>query len=51
MIAFIPDSALITVNTLEILGIVYLAVGYSRLAQRISRLEGRAERNGERKQP
>jgi len=41
----IPDEALITINSLEILGIIYLAVAVSKLRERIARMEG--ERHGE----
>ena len=37
----IADQALITINGLEILGIVYLAIALSRLRARIAYLEGR----------
>jgi len=39
----IPDEALITINSLEIIGIVYLAIALSYLRERISKLEGRNE--------
>ena len=39
-LALIPDSALITVNSLEILGIVYLAIAVSKLRERIAHIEG-----------
>jgi len=39
----IPDEALITINSLEILGIIYLAIAVSKLRERIARLEGRQE--------
>ncbi len=39
----IPDEALITINSLEILGIIYLAVAVSKLRERISRIEGKDE--------
>ena len=50
MIARIPDSALITINSLEILGIVYLAIALSKLRERIARMEGERdeEHRGER---
>jgi hypothetical protein len=43
VLALIPDSALITINTLELLGIIYLAIAVSKLRERISHLEGKAE--------
>jgi len=39
-VALIPDSALITVNSLEILGIIYLAIALSKLRERIATMEG-----------
>jgi hypothetical protein len=42
-ITSIPDEALITINSLEIIGIVYLAIAISYLRERISKLEGRNE--------
>jgi hypothetical protein len=45
-ITSIPDEALITINSLEILGIIYLAVALSKLRERIARLEERTRRNG-----
>lgn len=43
MLASIPDEALITINSLEVIGIVYLAIALSYLRERISKLEGREE--------
>ncbi|HSV08590.1 MAG TPA: hypothetical protein VLI07_18885 [Candidatus Binatus sp.] len=43
MIARIPDQALITINSLEILGIIYLAVAVSNLRASIAKLEGRLQ--------
>jgi hypothetical protein len=42
-ITTIPDEALITINSLELLGIVYLAVAVSKLRERLSRMEGKLE--------
>jgi hypothetical protein len=39
----IPDEALITINSLELLGIIYLAVAVSKLRERLSRMEGKLE--------
>jgi len=39
----IPDEALITINSLEILGIIYLALATSKLRERIAKMEGREE--------
>jgi hypothetical protein len=47
-ITTIPDEALITINSLEILGIIYLAVAVSKLRERIARSEGK---NEERERP
>ncbi len=41
MIAAIPDEVLISVNTLELVGIVYLAVAISALRERLSHMEGK----------
>jgi hypothetical protein len=38
------DQVLLTVNSLEILGIIYLAIAVSKLREHIARLEGRLER-------
>ena len=43
MIALIKDDVLVTVNTLELVGIVYLAIAVSYLRERISRMEGRSD--------
>jgi hypothetical protein len=43
VIAAISDQALITVNSLELLGIVYLAVALSKLRADLSRLQGQFE--------
>jgi len=40
-ITSIPDEALITINSLEILGIIYLAIAMSKLREKIARLEER----------
>jgi hypothetical protein len=42
-ITSIPDEALITINSLEIVGIIYLAIALSKLRERIARMEGKAE--------
>jgi hypothetical protein len=49
IVARIPDEALITINGLEILGIIYLAIAVSKLREKIARLEGRynRRRNGD----
>jgi len=39
----IPDEALITINSLEILGIIYLALATSKLRERLAKMEGREE--------
>jgi hypothetical protein len=43
VIAFVPDSVLATLNSIELLGIVYLAIAVSQLRASIARLEGRLE--------
>jgi len=39
----IPDEVLISINTLEIIGIIYLAIAISYLRERISKHEGKDE--------
>jgi hypothetical protein len=39
----IPDDVLISINSLEILGIIYLAIAISKLRADIARLQGRDE--------
>lgn len=50
IIALVSDQVLWTINSLEILGIIYLAIAISRLRERIAILEGqdkqRARDNG-----
>jgi hypothetical protein len=41
IVGLISDQTLLTVNTIELFGIVYLAIAYSRLRARIAYLEGR----------
>jgi hypothetical protein len=43
MLALISDEVLVTVNSLEILGIIYLAIALSKLRSDIARLEGKNE--------
>ena len=43
MIALIKDDVLVTINTLELVGIIYLAIAVSYLRERISRMEGKGE--------
>lgn len=39
----LPDEFLLTINSLEILGIIYLAIAISKLRAEIARLQGRQE--------
>ena len=39
----IPDEVLISINGLEILGIIYLAIAVSKLRERLAKLEGKTE--------
>ena len=39
----ISDDVLITINTIELVGIIYLAIAVSMLRERIARIEGRME--------
>jgi hypothetical protein len=41
----IPDEALVTINSLEILGIIYLAIATSKLRERLAHLEGKIEQH------
>ncbi len=41
MIGFVPDAALATINGLEILAIIYLALAISKLRERLSHMEGK----------
>jgi hypothetical protein len=52
IVGLISDQTLITINTIELLGIVYLAIAVSRLRARIAFLEGRLLRDapGEREE-
>jgi len=50
ILLFISDEALITVNSLEILGIIYLAIAVSYLRERIARLEGKLEQREKEKE-
>ena len=43
MVARISDEVLTTINSIELLGIIYLAIAVSYLRERISKLEGREE--------
>jgi hypothetical protein len=49
--ALIPDQALITLNTVELVAIFYLARGLSRLSERIAKLEGKSEQRDHNHQP
>jgi len=42
-ITSIPDEALITINSLEVLGIIYLAIAVSKLRERIGTIEGKQQ--------
>jgi hypothetical protein len=43
MLALVSDDVLYTINSLEILGIIYLAIAVSKLRERIAKLEGKNE--------
>ena len=43
IVARISDATLATINGLEIVAIIYLAIAISRISERISRLEGRLD--------
>jgi hypothetical protein len=40
LVTTIPDDVLITINSLEILGIIYLAIAVSKLRADIAKLQG-----------
>jgi hypothetical protein len=46
----IPDEALVTINSLEILGIIYLAIAMSKLRERLAKMEGREEQRDKRRE-
>jgi len=50
-ITSIPDEALITINSLEIIGIIYLAIAISKLRERIAKMEGKTEQRERDDQP
>jgi 2-methylisocitrate lyase-like PEP mutase family enzyme len=50
IVARISDEALITVNSLELIGIIYLAVAVSFLREKIARMEGKLEGKREEEQ-
>jgi len=43
MLALVSDDVLYTINSLEILGIIYLAIAVSKLRERIAKMEGKGE--------
>ena len=43
LIALVKDEVLYTINSLEILGIIYLAIAVSKLRSDLARLEGRLQ--------
>jgi hypothetical protein len=43
IIGLIPDSALVTINSIELLGIVYLAIAVSKLRSDLAFLTGKLE--------
>jgi hypothetical protein len=43
LLALVKDEVLYTINSLEILGIIYLAIAVSKLRERIGKMEGRDE--------
>ena len=43
MLAALPDEFLLTINSLEVLGIIYLAVALSKLRADIARIQGKLE--------
>ena len=43
ILGLISDEILYTINSLEILGIIYLAIAVSKLREKLARLEGKYE--------
>ena len=43
IVAALPDEFLLTINSLEILGIIYLAIAVSKLRSEIAHIMGRIE--------
>lgn len=44
MFAWSAEATLVTLNTIELAGLVYLALAISALRERLARMEGRTER-------
>lgn len=45
MLALLPDEFLITINSLELLGIIYLAIAVSKLRAELANVQGRLEQH------
>lgn len=43
MLALVKDEVLWTINSLEIVGIIYLAIALSKIRSDLSKLQGRIE--------
>lgn len=43
VVALIKDEILVSINTIEMLGIIYLAIAISKMREHIARLEGKLE--------
>lgn len=46
VLAWIRETTVATVNTIELVAIVYLAIAISGLRERVSKIEGRMENQG-----
>jgi len=45
LLALVKDEVLYTINSLEILGIIYLAIAVSKLRSEVAHLTGRVEQH------
>jgi hypothetical protein len=45
IVGLISDEILVTINSIEILGIIYLAIAISKLRSDIAHLQGRVEQH------
>jgi len=50
-LAWSAEATLVTLNTVELAGIVYLALALSALRERLARMEGRSERENREPRP
>jgi hypothetical protein len=43
VVGLVSDQVLATINSVELLGIIYLAIAVSKLRERIAKMEGKGE--------